>query len=165
MIEAVNSVVANAALLRGNTDQSQQDRLNAIASNPNTERVKMALAPFVSPFIQVNNDYNKAVLQLRDSETGDVINQFPSETTMRARAAQAEIQSQEVQVDTQDRSGSAATSTSSNLSATSGNESLQGALTQSASPRIAEAQIASSVLAAGGLSSASAGVGSVNVFA
>lgn len=49
---------------------------------------RMPLAPYISPYIAVNNDYNKAVLQLRDSETGDVINQFPSEQTLQARQAQ-----------------------------------------------------------------------------
>lgn len=157
MIEAVNSGVANATLVRGGADQGQQTRLNSLAASAKSERVQMAMAPFVSPFIQIDTNYNKAVLQVRDSDTGDVLNQFPSETTMRARAAQAEIQRQEVlasslNVDTQ-RSAPAPSSNTENVSAAS------------SAPRVAEAQIASSVLASGSASSGMGSASSLNVFA
>lgn len=84
MIEAVNSVVANSSLLRGAAEQVSVAR--SLSANP--ERVQeVARAPYVSPFIYVDVNYNKAVLQIRDSDTGDVLKQFPSEQTMQVRAA------------------------------------------------------------------------------
>ncbi|MFN3700207.1 MAG: hypothetical protein ACK4VI_01640 [Alphaproteobacteria bacterium] len=175
MIEAVNSVVANAAMLRGNADQSQQDRLSSIASNTQLERVEIALAPYVSPFIQVDNNFNKAVLQIRDSNTGDVVNQFPSETTMRARAAAAEIQNQQILSESLGRSSSrsisapAAPSPSQNVQV----EPLQSrsdndiALAQSVASRRVQAQVASSALVSSAASSPSNASSSsaVSVFA
>lgn len=84
MIEAVNAVVANASLLRGSAEQASVAR--SLSANP--EKVQeVARAPYVSPFIYMDVNYDKAVLQLRDSDTGDVLKQFPSEQTMQVRAA------------------------------------------------------------------------------
>ena len=74
MIEAVNSVIASAPLLRGNAEQGSSVR--AVQSEAVRE---LPQAPYVSPYIFVDNNYNKAVLQIRDSDTGDVLRQFPSE--------------------------------------------------------------------------------------
>lgn len=161
MIEAVNSVVANAALLRGNADQAQQDRLNTLASSAKTESVQMALAPFVSPYIQIDTNFNKAVLQVRDSDTGDVLNQFPSETMMRARAAQAEIATQRIVVDTPSESEGVSSAPVETVSRDSAPVQVQASAPQ---PRVAEAQIASSVLSAGAMSGGSS-FASISVFA
>lgn len=87
MIEAVNSVISNAVLARGSAEQ--QSVVRSFAANP--EKVQeVAQAPYVSPYISMNIDYNKAVLQIRNSDTGDVIRQFPSESQLEAyRKAQA----------------------------------------------------------------------------
>lgn len=87
MIEAVNSVVSNATLVRGAAEQQSVAR--SYAANP--ERVQeIPKAPFVSPYIRVDTNFDKAVLQIRDSETGDVVRQFPSESQLEAyRRAQA----------------------------------------------------------------------------
>jgi uncharacterized FlaG/YvyC family protein len=95
MIEAVNSVISNAVLARGSAEQ--QSVVRSFAANP--ERVQeVAQAPYVSPYISMNIDHNKAVLQIRDSDTGDVIRQFPTESQMeayrKAQAAQAARDSQ-----------------------------------------------------------------------
>ena len=81
MIEAVNSVLSNAQLARGVVDQSSQAR--SIAANP--ERVQeVAKAPYVSPYIFMDVNFDRAVLQLRDADTGDVLRQYPSESQMQA---------------------------------------------------------------------------------
>ncbi|MCB9988723.1 MAG: hypothetical protein H6868_05225 [Rhodospirillales bacterium] len=49
----------------------------------------MAQAPYVSPYIHVDLNYDKAVLQIRDSDTGDVLNQFPSQKRLEALARDA----------------------------------------------------------------------------
>lgn len=93
MIEAVNSVISNAVLARGSAEQQSVAR--SYAANP--ERVQeVARAPYVSPYISMDINYNKAVLQIRDSDTGDVVRQFPSESQMEAyRKAQAAQASRE----------------------------------------------------------------------
>lgn len=87
MIEAVNSVLSNAVLARGSAEQQSVAR--SFAANP--EKVQeVAQAPYVSPYISMNLEYDKAVLQIRDSDTGDVVRQFPSESQLEAyRKAQA----------------------------------------------------------------------------
>lgn len=88
MIEASNSIVASAGALRGVVEQASVSR--SYASNP--ARVQEAAstnelpkAPYISPYISVNLDYDKAVLQIRDSDTGDVVQQFPSESRLAAQ--------------------------------------------------------------------------------
>ncbi|MGQ0527390.1 MAG: hypothetical protein ACT4OY_05085 [Alphaproteobacteria bacterium] len=85
MIEAVNSVVASVQVDRN--APAQTDAARAYAANP--ERVQEAApvvqAPYVSPYIHVDVNYDKAVLQIRNPDTGDVLKQFPSETVLKAR--------------------------------------------------------------------------------
>ncbi len=168
MIEAVNSAVANASLLRTNGDQSQQARLSSLAASSKSEDgVELQLAPYVSPFIEMDANFNKAVLQIRDSSTGEVTRQFPSETTMRARAAQAEIESQSIK-----RAESAPVSQTDTSSAEPSVSTIQTPsanvqLSESAAPSTpsAQSQIASAAFAAGALSGAAAQGGGVSVLA
>jgi hypothetical protein len=98
MLEAVNSVISNAPLIRGNAEQVATAR--SFAANP--ERVQeVAQAPYVSPYIHVDVNYNKAVLQLRNGETGDVETQIPSEE----RLAQIRDAEQRRQVDSLEAQG------------------------------------------------------------
>lgn len=81
MIEAVNATLQNAALLRASAEQSS----NADVFTANPARVqKVARAPSMSVYVDVN--YDTAVLQFRNSETRDVIDQIPSETLLQSRA-------------------------------------------------------------------------------
>lgn len=81
MIEAVNSVISNATSLRQSAEQVASAR--SLAANP--ERLQeVPQAPYISPFVHVDLNFDTAVLQIRDSDTGDVVNQFPSESTLRA---------------------------------------------------------------------------------
>ncbi len=92
MIEAVNSVISNAPLLRGSAEQVNSAR----SATP--ERVSNGpQAPFVSPFIAVDLNHNTAVLQIRDSDTGDVVRQFPSDSTLQARQRAASLADSVVQ--------------------------------------------------------------------
>lgn len=93
MIEAVNSSLQNAALLRANAEQSSA--AEAFAANPARVQ-KVARAPSMSIYVDI--DYDTAVLQFRNAETRDVVDQIPSETLLQARARdearQAEVQAQ-----------------------------------------------------------------------
>ncbi len=89
MIEAVNSSVASASILRAGAQQvnstvaAQVDATAPIAEAPK--------APYISPHITVDVSYNKAVLQIRDSDTGDVKDQFPTKSKLaEIRRAQAQ---------------------------------------------------------------------------
>lgn len=136
MIEAVNSAVANAALVRGTTDQAAQARPATAISVPSADAGggrQVVLAPYVSPFVYVDAQFNKAVLQIRDSDTGEVQRQFPSEQTLQARAV-AEAAARDSQLLDQELSSSSPAPSSS-----------QGTL-QSAT-LFAASQLASSVTA------------------
>jgi hypothetical protein len=76
MIEAVNSVISNAAFTK--PVMEQQSVMSSYAANP--QRVQVAAqAPFLSLYIHVDVNFDKAVLQMRDSDTGDVLKQIPTE--------------------------------------------------------------------------------------
>jgi len=94
MIEAVNSVVSNAQLARVSTDQVAT--LNSFAADqPAVESVARGpVAPYVSPYVSVDTRFDTAVIQIRDSDTGDVLTQFPSEPTLQSRQAQAAREAQ-----------------------------------------------------------------------
>lgn len=93
MIEAVNSVLSNASLSRGAAEQQSASR--SYAANP--ERVQEAArVPYISNHISVDAKYQKAVLQIRDSDTGDVVRQFPTESQLKAyRTAQEFVERSE----------------------------------------------------------------------
>lgn len=85
MIEAVNSVLSNAPLIRGSTEQQSTSRTQA--ANPDKVQV-VAQAPYISPYVHVDVNHDKAVLQLRDPDTGDVVRQIPSEPMLDAMRRQ-----------------------------------------------------------------------------
>lgn len=87
MLEAVNSVLQTAPLARANAEQASV--VDSFAANP--ERVQRAApqAPYISPYIFLDVNYDKAVIQLRNGDTGDVEDQFPSEAALQAAARQA----------------------------------------------------------------------------
>ena len=93
MIEAVNSSLSNASVLRAPAEQVSTQR--SLSSNPARlqeaaeSSVDVPKAPYISPYVVVDLDYNKAVLQIRDSDTGDVLTQFPSESRLQAIRAQS----------------------------------------------------------------------------
>jgi hypothetical protein len=102
MIEAVNSAISNGSVLRVSAEQISSARSFAADAAAVQAVARAPLAPYISPYISIDANFDKAVLQLRDSATGDVINQFPSEQTLQAR------QRQEVQTLNSNLAGSAA---------------------------------------------------------
>lgn len=81
MIEAVNSVLSNVSASRGIADQ--QSTARSLSANP--EKIQEAAkAPYISPYISIDKSSSKAILQIRDSSTGDVVRQFPTEGQLRA---------------------------------------------------------------------------------
>jgi uncharacterized FlaG/YvyC family protein len=97
MIEAVNSVLSNVSVLRGPAEQ--QSAQQNFASNPEKTQVA-AKTPYVSPYIAIDRNYNKAIIQIRDSETGDVLRQYPTESQLKAYQAAQQITERREQAET-----------------------------------------------------------------
>ena len=162
MIEAVNSVLSNAPFIRGAADQVSASRVAQPVAESSTHEVgsvPVIQAPYVSPYIEVNNSYNKAVLQIRDSDTGDVIRQFPSESLLARRAAEANLQAAQEAVrsklaQTTADTGPAPYESSegvSSLSAASSSQTAEAAPVRESAPRVEQAQIASAAFASAAL--------------
>ena len=83
MIEAVSSTLQAAQVTRGVAEQNSTSE--SLSANPDGVQ-RLAKAPYISPAVDYNYDYNQAVLVLRDSDTGDVVEQIPSETRLEAQA-------------------------------------------------------------------------------
>lgn len=81
MIEAVKSTVANSTLLRGSAEQSST--LSSFAANPDKLQIA-SQAPYVSPTVRVDVNTKIAILEFRESLTGDVLAQIPSEQAIRS---------------------------------------------------------------------------------
>lgn len=106
MIEAVNSLIANAQVVRGTA--AQTDPAHAYAANPDkvqetatvvgasaeqstvgvTETASAGQAPYVSPRVVVDIRYKKPILEFRNGQTGDVEHQFPTEFALELQARQ-----------------------------------------------------------------------------
>ena len=82
MIEAVNSVLSNAPYTKAVVEQ--QSAANSFAANPDRIQQASAQAPYISLYIKVDTNFDKAILQIRDSDTGDVVRQIPTESQLEA---------------------------------------------------------------------------------
>ncbi len=81
MIEAVNSALANNVVARG--EAVQASTVNSYAANP--ERIQQVTpAPYLSTRIRLDNEFDKAILEFREAETGDVISQTPTKQQLQA---------------------------------------------------------------------------------
>ena len=93
MIEAVNSVLSNASILRNTSEginsasASANVKIGDIGQSQSIERVVAQLPQFISPYVSTDGGYSNTVIQVRDSNTGDVLSQFP--TQLRASIAVA----------------------------------------------------------------------------
>jgi hypothetical protein len=85
MIEAANSVLQTAPAVRTVAEQASSN-LESFAANPARTQKVVIQAPYVSPYIAIDTDYNRAVLQLRNGETGDVTDQYPSRSRLQELA-------------------------------------------------------------------------------
>ena len=81
MIEAVKSTLSASTATRNVA--AQNSTANSLSANP--EKVQEAArAPYVSPYIAIDRGSNRAVVQIRDSDTGDVVRQFPTQGQLSA---------------------------------------------------------------------------------
>ncbi|PCJ97548.1 MAG: hypothetical protein COA45_09800 [Zetaproteobacteria bacterium] len=89
MIEAVSSTLVSAQILRGNVG----GRSAPVTTSPAPEAPK---APYISPYISIDVVHNKAVIQIRDRDTGDVQDQFPTASRL-AQLSQAQVRLEQSQ--------------------------------------------------------------------
>ena len=89
MIEAVSSSLVSTQLLRGSVGSVDTSPPAAVREAPK--------APYISPHISIDVAHNKAVLQIRDSDTGDVQQQFPTESRL-AQISQAQAKLEQRQI-------------------------------------------------------------------
>jgi hypothetical protein len=82
MLEAVNSVLSNASYTRAAAEQ--QSVVNSYAANPARVQQAPLQAPYISLYIKVDNNFDRAILQIRDNQTGDVVRQIPTESQLEA---------------------------------------------------------------------------------
>lgn len=88
MIEGVNASIASSALVRPAVDQVE--RVASYAANPDQVQ-RVAAPPYLSLNVAMNYTIDKAVLQFRDADSGEVLSQIPSEKQIKAyRRAAAE---------------------------------------------------------------------------
>lgn len=80
MIEAVNSALATAQVVKA---EAVSSAVKNYASNP--EKIQeVTPAPYTSTKIRFDIDFDRAVLEFRDTYTGDVVSQTPSENQLKA---------------------------------------------------------------------------------
>ncbi|MGH1455697.1 MAG: hypothetical protein ACRBDI_02860 [Alphaproteobacteria bacterium] len=95
MVDVVNSSLANAVILRngGDTSASRAVQPSVIDQAVASGAPETPQAPYISPYITIDFDYDKAVLQIRDADTGDVQEQFPTNSRLaQQRRAQAQLE-------------------------------------------------------------------------
>jgi uncharacterized FlaG/YvyC family protein len=82
MIEAVKSTLSASPVLQKNLEQASNAR--SFAANPDKNQEVSSDIPYVSPSVRVDNNSKMAILEFRDSATGDVMIQIPSEAQIEA---------------------------------------------------------------------------------
>lgn len=91
MVDVVNPLSSSVASLRS-ASAAQGGAPDVITEVVASGAPETPQAPYVSPYISINFDYDKAVLQIRDSDTGNVQEQFPTESRLaEIRRAQAQL--------------------------------------------------------------------------
>lgn len=107
MVASISSIAQNAQVLRSaaESQQEQQPRIQPVESAPQAPQ-----APFISPVVSVDTEFGTPVILLRDSDSGEVVTQIPSEPALQAqrrieaqseaareRAAELEANTQDIQ--------------------------------------------------------------------
>ena len=147
---SVTAIAANVPDARTTPDRGGDANVRPVAPQAEKETSKLAQAPFISPAIFVDVNFDKAVIQIRDPDTGDVEETIPSESDLerqarleefRQRSGTAAEQSytkpvQFENVDTASREAARAQSTVSSATATTVSE-VQSTKVQASAEQIA----------------------------
>ena len=77
MLEAVNSVLSNATLIKAAVSAQRSE-------TKRTDLIKVTSANYVSRHVELDAASRRAILQIRDTSTGESLKQFPTEGQIRA---------------------------------------------------------------------------------
>jgi len=80
MVDAVNAAISSVNTLPVASRAAVV--ASAVLAADSSAPISAPKAPFVSPYIHIDLNFDKAVLQIRDSDTGDVVEQFPSNSRL-----------------------------------------------------------------------------------
>lgn len=84
MIEGVNSSLSSTQLVRENVERLSNAR--SFAQNPDrVQEVSQTQVSDTSAQFVVDSNYNARVVQVVDESTGDVLSQFPTQSTLERR--------------------------------------------------------------------------------
>ena len=83
-MSGIVSTVPNSQQAAAALQQSQLVQQNNVETQELT-RPEAPTAPFISPYIAFDVNFDTAVLQIRDSSTGDVLRQIPTERSLELR--------------------------------------------------------------------------------
>jgi len=81
MIEAIKSTLALSVTTKNTVQQNSTAK--SLSANPDKTQ-EVAKVPYVSPYIRVEQETGKAVLQIRDSDTGNIRYEFPTKNQIEA---------------------------------------------------------------------------------
>jgi len=84
MSGSVSSVVSNSQQAVAALQQTQVAQQAGIQAQE-LSRPEAPTAPFISPYIAFDVNFDTAVLQIRDSSTGDVLRQIPTQRSLELR--------------------------------------------------------------------------------
>lgn len=84
MIEGVNSVLTNASTLQAASKSADPVTRPGVSDGSEAALDNAPSATYLSPRVQVNG--GRPVIEIRDSNTGTVVNQYPSEQRLRQLA-------------------------------------------------------------------------------
>ncbi|MCB1783202.1 MAG: hypothetical protein KDI13_04345 [Alphaproteobacteria bacterium] len=161
MVDTVSSVVGSVPSLRVSAEQASTAR--SLSANPARVQEVTSVspespqAPYISPYISLDYNYDKAVVQIRDSETGDVVDQFPTESRLaeqqRAQAVAEQTRQRLRQTDKNTQQQAASATSYKSLKANNNNDSasasgLKPIVTQAKASDIVSVQEATSAPAA-----------------
>ncbi len=96
MIEAVKSTLTQASLAKASVEQNSAAK--SFSANPSRIQ-EVAEAPYVSPTVRVDVATKVAILEFRESDTGDVLIQVPSEQQIRAYQSRKARQDAELEIE------------------------------------------------------------------
>lgn len=97
-MEVTTARPANEATTLAAASVQSSERFNERRVKENDSQVDANKVIFFSPVVKIDKDTQSAVLQYRDSSTGEVKNEYPSEKQLKSYESAQELEQPEVQV-------------------------------------------------------------------
>ncbi|MAQ71485.1 MAG: hypothetical protein CL565_04745 [Alphaproteobacteria bacterium] len=80
MLEAVNSSLLNSGNLKVASPKAAQQKVEV----PEADFSSIKIDPYLSRNVEFQNDLSRAIVQIRDTSTGNTVKQFPTESQIQA---------------------------------------------------------------------------------